>query len=310
MLTAERYGKISPRRPPHCRMEDVLTSYLFSLFRYLNNPQVLISWLRQAKDIKNQPLLIKDLLSVEVFFWPRFSFPGAGMREPDILLLLKETGGKRTAAVIEAKYDADLTNLGSKEGSNGKTPRPFQYGHQLADYYCGPMCGLWNTGVNINSELSRADEKIIIYVTGHYGLPRNDIAKTVEGLSKRKPASYPGKAVTCQKNINESLYWVGWRNLYNIIGNSLSSYVGGELNYLLDLHSVLELWRLQPFHPPFNGLIPLSIYKSFLVGLCPRFDCMVHCPGDSFPGQTLRQGRDTQAAVSYHGRSFRRCKGC
>lgn len=61
MLAAEINGKISSNYPPHQRMEDVLTSNAISMFRYFNDLKLPTIFLRQAKNLKDESLVISDL---------------------------------------------------------------------------------------------------------------------------------------------------------------------------------------------------------------------------------------------------------
>lgn len=190
MFSAEVHGKVSITNPPHQRMEDVLTSYVFSLFRYLNNLQAPLAFLREAKNLNDEKLEFDDLVSAQVYFWPRFNFPGIGFREPDVLLLLEEKGGGKIAAVIEAKYYSGLSNRvndenGIEEEDQSATTGPiFHYGHQLADQYCGVMCGRWNDE-EVQNKLSQVNKKVLLYVTTHYELPSADLDEAAETILQK-----------------------------------------------------------------------------------------------------------------------------
>ncbi len=74
MLCAEIHGKVSAGTPAHDRMEDTLTSYVFSLFRYLKNMEIPAAFLRRARNIHNHNFPIEALTAGDVFFWPLFKF--------------------------------------------------------------------------------------------------------------------------------------------------------------------------------------------------------------------------------------------
>jgi hypothetical protein len=91
-------------------MEDVLTSDVSSLFRYLGDLTVPSRILRAATNRDGDPLDAGDIKDARVIFWPRLFFDGTNARESDVLLLL-ETSTGRWAANAESKYDSGLSNI-------------------------------------------------------------------------------------------------------------------------------------------------------------------------------------------------------
>lgn len=263
MLVAEIHGKISPNYPPHQRMEDVLTSNVLSMFRYLNDIRLPIAFLCQAKNLKDQKLVLPDLNVAQVIFWPKFSFYSLGYREPDCLLLFDGTDCCRTAVIIEAKYDSGLTNIdnGNEEESNVVKEDSFIYGHQLADQYCGMFCGRWNLYGDINNKLTQAGRRVLIYLTAHYEFPQTDILDALKSIKKRVCKE---KKAACWENAESNIYWISWRNLYTLIGQYISQYTGGERNYLRDLQDLLEVRNLLPFRDPFKELKDVDVYERLL----------------------------------------------
>jgi len=145
MLAAELHGKISDGNLSD-RMEDVLTSNVMSLFRYLNNLRIPLSFLSQARDLYEQPLLLIGVISAsELIFWPKFSLNDKSNREPDALLVFRENESNcDTVIEIEAKYLSGLSNIIDPKCDEDDEQSVFlQYGHQLADEYCGLYCGNW-----------------------------------------------------------------------------------------------------------------------------------------------------------------------
>lgn len=273
MLAAEIYGKISLNNPPYQRMEDVLTSHVFSLFRYLKNLQLPTSFLREALNLRGEKLILNDLVSAQVCFWPRFSFPCIGFREPDALLLLEDISNGKVAAVIEAKYGSGLSNRGNNENDAEEDKEPsesFHYGHQLADEYCGVMCGLCNSGEEVQKELAQVNRKVLIFVTAHYEIPITDLEEAVDTIRKRAKSKCTGKGIDCWKSCKTAIYWVGWRNLYTLINQHLVDYTGGELSYIKDLQEALELRNLQPFKKPFNNLFDVDEYERLFSNTPPK----------------------------------------
>ncbi len=190
MLAAELYRKISPTNPPHQRMEDVLTSYVFSLFRYLNDLSVPLAFLQCAQNLDERNLALHQINEVSVFFWPRFTFGTSRFREADVLLLLTHLKKGRTAVVIEAKYDSGLTNRSDgvtdgDESMDEQSETPICYGHQLADEFCGIKCGSWQSE-EIRQNIHQAERKLLLYVTGNYEMPKTELQEAVRHIEKRR----------------------------------------------------------------------------------------------------------------------------
>jgi hypothetical protein len=96
MLLAELGGKVSEANPPRQRMEDVLTSNVFCLFRYLNNLEVAVHFLNTAANSRGELLPVKPLTLAFTFFWPKFRLPGSPrQREADVILVLEEENRER-----------------------------------------------------------------------------------------------------------------------------------------------------------------------------------------------------------------------
>ncbi len=118
---------------------------------------------------------------------------------------------------------------------------PIKYGHQLADQYCGIMCGKWALTENGKTELANSDTKVLLYINAHYELPEADLREAINAIEKRMKKHCVQKGMECQINAENYIFWIGWRDLYNIIKDSHSKYTCGELNYLIDLEELLEI---------------------------------------------------------------------
>ncbi|HHV15313.1 MAG TPA: hypothetical protein GXX58_01890 [Gelria sp.] len=269
MLAAELHGKISDRNISD-RMEDVLTSYVMSLFRYLNNLYIPLLFLSQARNLHGEFLHIgKTLSAVELFFWPKFSLNDKSSREPDALLVFSENLSNCDIAIeIEAKYLSGLSNIYTPEFDEDmdedKGELEFlKYGHQLADEYCGLYCGNWNLETDTQKRLSLSERKYLVFITGHYELPRQDLLDAVYEVEQRKCYN---TEINCGLNPGENIFWVSWRQLSEILETeSLAGYPDysqGEINLLEDIRNMLIGRGLVPF-TVWQNLQPVMVYKSF-----------------------------------------------
>jgi len=276
MLAAEIHGKVSDSNPPNQRMEDTLTSSVFSVFRYLNNCELLSKYLSKACNIHNKYLEFAEIDRAWIYFWPLFKFQGTGFRQPDALLFLQTKHGEKLAIVVEAKYEYGLSNILSKGSTNTednivKKDADISFGHQLMDEYCGLKCGIWlftesYLDFDPQKELFETNQKYLLYVTANYEIPANDILEGLKTSPRFKHCVYTNE--NCSYSAEEEVYWVSWRDLWMIIdeigftkNNACIKYSVGERNLIRDLSQFLEVRELQPFNP-FEKLAPLQIYQS------------------------------------------------
>ena len=269
MLIAELDGKISHNNPPKQRMEDILTSYTLSLFRYLNNLQVPEKFLQRAVNIKGQNLVLERLQEGRVYFWPKFKFSGTGYREPDALLFLDEGNGNRLGVMVEAKYDSGLSNIIQKDNDiieeidSEEAVPSIKFGHQLADQYCCIKCGKWNSKEESQKELAETNRKVLIYITAHFELPRVDLEEAIMTIEKSRKCSKE-----CHDQAENDIYWISWRALYDVIHKeTLQVYSKGEQNYINDVFEMLKIRGLVPFYTTFQDLISIDAYKGLFENL-------------------------------------------
>jgi len=230
-------------------MEDVLTSNVLSIFRYLNNMRVPTEFLRQSRNINGSTLNIGEIKRSVVYFWPYFCFEHTSKREADALLVVEEQPGNKTAIVVEAKYLSGLSNYyqnieeyeGDKNINRNKMiEQPVLLGHQLADEYCGVTQGMWQE--KITKELEQVHKRILLYITSDYETPLIDFREAISEIGSRKYQN---------STFETELYWIGWRNLHTILKNEFSrnypEYSNGDKNFLEDLRKVLEQRKLIEF---------------------------------------------------------------
>ncbi|NLG32742.1 MAG: hypothetical protein GX550_04405 [Syntrophomonadaceae bacterium] len=269
MLAAELHGKISDGNLSD-RMEDVLTSYVMSLFRYLNNLYIPLLLLSQARNLHGESLHIGKAFSVaELFFWPKFSLNDKSRREPDALIVFSDNLSNCDIAIeIETKYLSGLSNIYNSEPdedmSEDKRKSEFlEYGHQLADEYCGLYCGNWNIEKDAQRRLSLSDRKYLVFITGHYELPRQDVLDAVCEAEQRKCYN---TEINCGLNPGDNIFWVSWRQLSEILETErlagYPDYSQGEINLLEDIRNMLIRRGLVPF-TVWQNLQPVMVYKSF-----------------------------------------------
>ncbi|MEW6546787.1 MAG: hypothetical protein AB1446_07725 [Bacillota bacterium] len=254
MLAAELHGKVAAN-------EDILTSHVFSIFRYISDLSIPLAFLSCARNLHNQALSLDSLAEAEVVFWPRFSLRGGSRwREADALLRLTDAQGRRVAVVVEAKCHSGLSNVpGGGVGGEEKSPEDdlarSTFGHQLADEFCGIKCGDWQ---GLEHPLKPGEARFLIYVTQHYEMPRPELEEAVTEITKR-----PCQGPDCRLHAENSIYWVSWRDLHGVLsqGNRLKYCNHGQGRLLGDLRQVLEARGLMRYSLSLSRLATPGAYE-------------------------------------------------
>ena len=282
MLAAEVHGKLSVARPPDDRMEDILTSYVFSLFRYLDDLQVPTQFVLAAKNCLGDSPEMGEIRAAQVLFWPRFFFDGTRSREPDVLLLLDTSTGQ-WAINVECKYYSGLSNVevnGAAQGIDEDRAASKSLGNQLVDEYCAIRCkrAHWKLSDDEQQVLGRCEHRAVLYVTGHHEFPLHEIEDAMSAL--RSQRCYDGQ--TCDHA--QEIFWVGWRTIHRILTESThsQSLQTRAANLLSDLAQVLEIRDLTVF----NGFHPLDELERYSPVLVERFFNSL-CPGRTIPSDVV-----------------------
>lgn len=237
MTIAEIHGKLSPYE----RMEDLLTSDVFSTFKYLNPNQGLIPFLKRAIKVidKTNPLFLLDIVEAEYVFWPRTTKLN---REPDLLIILTKEDGTTISILIEAKYTSGKSNIfRDKE----KTDDLDHFdGDQLAELYKELQEGnLQISNRRIKEKFIKSNGKrYLFYTTAHHTIPKKDFEETFKILKKKKYDNQTG----------EYFYWINWMCITDVIDetNAKENWSNAPtMQYLLnDLKELLCRKGLIPFY--------------------------------------------------------------
>lgn len=230
MLQALLNGKLSREQE---NMEDILTSNVFGLLKYVPAREGLLKYLALAEDTNgDQPLKCLSSLSdvteksIDYDFWPGWKETDCDACEPDVVITLRLPNENDLLVLVEAKY---LCGKSSEADEAYDTPTD-----QLAKE--------WD---NLRSR-AKAQGKApsLIYLTAHYAYPHQDIKDAINEFKCKRPgASEP------------VIYWLSWRHLYkvcedtnNTILNDLA-FLLGRLNlkffYGVKLDNVHIPWSFQ-----------------------------------------------------------------
>lgn len=241
MTIAEIHGKLSPYE----HMEDLLTSDVFSTFKYLDVNNGLIPFLKKATAFEDNapPDFLEDIVEADYVFWPRTTYLN---RELDVLIILTKKNGSTISVLIEAKYHSGKSNTYREEGTTDKENNPLEHldGDQLAELFKELQDGNIYIGNPLirDKYIQSAGSRYLFFVTAQYASPRHDIDETFKVLEKKQYLNQN----------NHNFFWVNWHCIIDVIDevNSRETWkTAPSLRYLLsDLKELLERKDLVPFH--------------------------------------------------------------
>lgn len=227
MTIAEVRGKISQTGQNLSeRMENLLTSDVFSACRYVRPNILLIPFLQQAKDINGQALgsfLNEEVKGIQYLFWHRLH-----LSEPDVLIAIEFVSGHFFLVLIEAKYFSSKTGsvLGEEELEVAEAPVD-----QLAREYRD--LSMAHKAFHIPG--SKVVNRALVYVTAHRSFPKDCINESLVEIVRFNP-----RAETIR------IFWTSWFELHPLISQTRDI---GELERLVldDLRLLLERKHLLHF---------------------------------------------------------------
>ena len=137
MLQALLNGKLSREQE---NMEDILTSNVFGLLKYVEHNLALFPFFRKAIDINNHhPLenLIGKNAKVNYEFWPSWGEEHCKKCEPDVVLTIdtEDTADPNYLIAIEAKlFSGKSSHATNDVGSEDKQPATDQLGKEWQNF--------------------------------------------------------------------------------------------------------------------------------------------------------------------------------
>lgn len=194
MIPALLHGKLSREQE---NMEDILTSSVFGVLRYLPPERGLLPFLCETQTMDAQPgafFDIGDVAHVDYHFWPMLRENGLDGEaefechdcEPDLLLRIRRANGSRLNVLIEAKLWSGK--------SSGPSEEPGAPRDQLAREWDNLVC------------LSRREdaEPLLIYLTADFSIPEDQIRESAAEYVRKRP----GGPFACG--------WLTWRQIPNL----------------------------------------------------------------------------------------------
>jgi hypothetical protein len=221
-ITAELHGKT-----PFTYFEDLLTSDVFTVFRYLPADKGIIGFLRTVRGMDAVIEAPDPDSTCKLHFWPRGRY-----REPDLLLELS-IRGRLYHVVIEAKYLSGPSDSEDSEATEaGETVRVI--GNQLAGEFEELQHGHYRVRAGgwrwLPLELrSASEDRALVYLTAH-DLPPEEVLCQ---FRRYHPESV------------DKLFWASWYQIYEYLAADTES------------------WRLPPYREIIGDLLALLRQKGF-----------------------------------------------
>ena len=192
-------------------MEDILTSNVVGLFKYMRPEEGILDYVSLAEDGDGKrPLQSLSSLRevphslIEYKFWPWLEEQDCYGCEPDVMIKLEIPDKQKLLVLIEAKY---LSGKSSEADEVDDTPTD-----QLAREWD-------NLSVMANKS---GEHPVLIYLTAHYVYPYQDINDAISEFQEKR-----------QNSVSPVIYWLSWRHLYKVCENSQHPILN-DIKLLLD----------------------------------------------------------------------------
>ena len=207
----------------HERSEDLLTSTVFGILRYLPHETGLIAVIKcslrvhldgERFEVEHDRARNDDWLGLdsavrfELEFWPTLD----RHRRPDLLISLYDKAGKRIhLLVVEVKLDAGKTG---RLGGDDAEPLAAECDHdQLVRY--------WQGVKSLESDIP-ATSRTLVYLTSHLTPPMDDLCSTL------------------RRDKSVRLAWLSWRHVWRVVDglsrSNASLLPASDLARLLSYH--------------------------------------------------------------------------
>ena len=173
MLQAMIHGKLTREGEG---LEDLLTSNIFGLMKYLPSEAALLPFLSLAKDpLRDHSLAswLKGTLKVESFrFWPTLAHPKCFGCEPDVDIVFLHDDGTKAWILIEAKYRSGKSSEAIED-----TERP---NDQLAREF---------DNLRSISEQRGITRHALVYLTTDYTCPQKELQESADEYERKRGSS-------------------------------------------------------------------------------------------------------------------------
>lgn len=242
-IKAELHGKISSSGSNiNDRMEDILTSNVFQLLRYLPIELGILPVLSSAENSHGEEqrrtfVIPTGVNNVSYHFWSRFD-----NWEPDVFIELKQ--GKKVLAniMVEAKYLSGKSGTAVYEEEEDGATIYVAHSDQLEK--------LWNSLKAYSDHVPY----YLFYLTMDWVMPIQSINESIKAIS--------------DDDFRDNIYWLNWQTIHTTLKNILESnstvisetdgIIIGDIIYLLDKKGLKEFTGIDI--PLFDNLSSFNYY--------------------------------------------------
>ncbi|MBT9132500.1 MAG: hypothetical protein DDT32_01225 [Syntrophomonadaceae bacterium] len=208
MFAVQMANKLTRREED---MEDLLTSNVFGIWRYLPPHFGLLQFLRTAQRLDGTRLAnLGEVDTAGLEFWPWMHEPGAKSAEPDVLIEMVLTDQRSFLVLVEAKY---------RSGKSSFRSDSLQPNDQLARQ----MDNLRRT-----ARRKGIDDYALVYVTADTLMPKSDIQEAISELADKT-----------REDAASQFYWTSWRRLPSLLAEVYTSCEDSMATMLTDLHTII-----------------------------------------------------------------------
>ncbi len=238
-IMAEVHGKISSTGSNiNDRMEDLLTSNVFQLLRYLPIQFGILPVLSSAKNSYDEEQrrtfgIPAGVNNVSYHFWKRFN-----NWEPDVFIELKQDQKVIANIMIEAKY---------LSGKSGSAVYEEEDGVEVYVAHSDQLEKLWSA----LKTYSAGTPHYLFYLTMDWVMPIQSLNESIKATS--------------DDNCRDNIYWLNWQSIHTRLNNILvdSCTVTSETDLIVikDIINLLDRKGLKEFSGISIPLVP--VLKSF-----------------------------------------------
>jgi len=192
MIPAFLKGKLSRDQE---NLEDLLTSCVFGVLRYLSVNEGLLPYLQLAQYPDGRMLLehIRSVRATNYDFWPWLEDDDGPGAEPDVLIQILDEAGKQYTLLVEAKFRSGKSSFALQEA-----PVPVD---QLARE--------WDNLLRLC--VRSGSVPLMLYLTADISIPREDLEESAKEFSAKRPDLAHKQPFCCA--------WLSWRHLSDAFGN-------------------------------------------------------------------------------------------
>lgn len=213
MFAAQLNGKLTRS---DVAMEDLLTSNVFGVWRYLPVELGLKQFLTTAENLDGDRIGgIEQAVRANSEFWQRKDFPGCKPAQPDVLIEIVCSDERRILLLVEAKYHSPKSSL------RDESPLP---NDQLAK----EMLVLRR-----EADLRHINRYGLVYVTADSSMPIADLEEAIDELIDKN-----------RDGDRQSFFWTTWYRLPAILADEGLQQRAREASegyekMMQDLHQIL-----------------------------------------------------------------------